>query len=415
MPDNPLSALPAAIARYFRRLGRGPAAAEPAADEGETRYHPCQGRADRAAAELAGHALPPALLDAFCLTPLEAGSPLFVGREAALQRLQQAVDAWRQQRPELVAVVGPPGCGVTSLLRQIETLLEAGERVTYHALDGRPASAVDALQSCAALFDIATVPDSLEELAGQINALEPRMIVLDNGHFLACRIMGASQAVRTFGALMVATQERHQWLLGCNDEAWHRLGYVHRADRFFQEVIELAPFARDELGALLAARLRAAGVALAPPEGETAESAAAEDTAAPAALGLGDSCIATLQQLSLGRPAPAFFHLLRALEASADAAALTLRPFVPFDYAPLDALARMEMFTLAEIVVHGGLTAPEHCSLLHLADPDSQMLLQRLCAMGLLERPGHADPHYRLVPTHVAAVTQRLQKANYLY
>ncbi|MBU0752611.1 MAG: ATP-binding protein [Gammaproteobacteria bacterium] len=415
MPDNPLSAVPAAIARYFRRLGHGQVAAEPATDDGETRYHPCQGRADRVAAELTGRALPPALLDAFQPAPLGPGSPLFVGREAYLQRLQKTVDAWRQQRPELVAVVGPPGCGVTSLLRQIETLLEAGERVDYHALDGRPASAVDALASCAALFDIATVPGSVEELAARINALEPRLIVLDNGHFLACRIMGASQAVRTFGALMVATQERHQWVLGCNDEAWRRLGYVHRADRFFEEVIELAPFEREGLGALLAARLRSAGVALALPEGEAADPAAAEDTDAPAAVGLTDSRIATLQQLSLGRPAPAFFHLLRALEVPTDATALILHPFVRFDYAALDALARMEMFTLAEIAVHGGLTAPEHCSLLHLADHDSQMLLQRLCAMGLLERPAGDTLRYRLVPVHVGAVTQRLHKANYLY
>lgn len=418
MPDLTPAALAATLSRGFHglaeRLGlRLEAAPSEAGDEPVCR-HPCEGRADRLALEYARGGVPESLLQVCDAAPLQGGDPRFVGREKELARLLRSLDAWREQQPAMMAVVGPQGCGVTSLLRQLEANLRPGESLTYHALEGRPASARDALMQCGALFGLGEAPTSFEQLVGVINALAPRMIVLDNGHFLACRIMGANETIRTLGALMAATQERHQWVLGCRDEAWRRLAYTHRADRFFTEVIEVPPFGGEELGALMGARFSAAGFALAP-----------LDTPTPAGDGEGGDAeeppllspdrLVKLHALSGGLPVPAFCHLLRALESGETG--WRVGDFVPFGYDALKALDRMESFTLAEIAVHGALTTAEHRNLLRLPEQESQMLLQRLCAQGLLERIHRdgVDTRYRLVPTHVATIVGRLHNANYLY
>lgn len=418
MPAHLPTGLIADPAQFVRRLGErfGLRAAQAAVveDEAVVARHPCEGRADRLAAEFARNGLPEPLLQAFAATPLEPGDTRFIGRTAARERLLACLDAWREQRPALVAVVGPQGCGVTSLLRQIEGGLRPGEQLTYRALDGRPASARDALVQCARLFGIEEAPVSVEQLAATINALDARLIVLDNGHYLACRIMGASESIRTLGALMVATQERHQWLLGCRLEAWRRLSYAHRADRFFTEVIALEAFDCEELTAVIAARCARAGLVLAEAD-SAADSAPAPVQDPAAAFRPPDAFMTQLHALSSGLPAAAGCHFLRAL--AADETGWHLGSCLPFDYGALKTLDRMESFTLAEIAVHGALTAAEHRSLLRLPEQESQMLLQRLCALGLLEHVAreNRETRYRLVPVHVGTVIACLHNANYLY
>ncbi|PKO71852.1 MAG: hypothetical protein CVU20_05020 [Betaproteobacteria bacterium HGW-Betaproteobacteria-14] len=410
MPDNPLAALRSRLAdlfRWLRETATGKAGQDAEKVEAAGKCPPCAGRSERVADELRARGLPENLVAACMAGPLGPGDVLFVGRSDALDRLAAALDAWRGQQPMMVAVTGPQGCGITSLLRQIETALQPGEEVTYRALDARPYTSQEALAQCGAFFGLDVRPDSIEELVGQINALEPRFIVLDNGHFLACRIMGASEAIRTVGAVMVATQERHQWVLGCHLQAWQRLSHAHQADRYFAETIELKGFDKDELGAVIEARFDAAGFALTPPGEAPAEG---DKRLLP------EGRLTALQQLSRGLPDAAFFHLLRAIEPGADGD-FALKDFAPFDYAALKTLSRAEMFALAEIAVHGTLTSAEHQALFRMREQESQMILQRLCGLCLLERFAGADgdARFRLVPVHAQAIATHLANANYLY
>lgn len=410
MPDNPLAALRPRLTELFRWLretATGKAGQDAEKIDGAGKCPPCAGRSDRVAAALGGRGLPEDLVAACLAGPLGPGDVFFVGRGDALERLNAALDAWRRQQPMMVAVTGPQGCGITSLLRQIETALQPGEEITYRALDVRPHTPQEALAQCGAFFGLDVRPDSIEELVGRINALDPRFIVLDNGHFLACRIMGASEAIRTVGAVMVATQERHQWVLGCHLQAWQRLSHAHQADRYFAETIALKGFDKDELGALIQARFDAAGFALAP----SGEAPAEGDRRL-----LPEGRLTALQQLSRGLPEAAFFHLLRAIEPGAEGE-FALKDFAPFDYAALKSLSRAEMFALAEIAVHGTLTGAEHQALFRMREQESQMILQRLCGLCLLERFAGADgdARFRLVPVHAQAIAAHLANANYLY
>ena len=409
MPEKPLEAIAAltdrARAWVRERMAQSGAAGETASEGVASLRSPRAGRSREIEALLGEATLPRPLAAQFALHALEAGDPRFVGRKDALDRLRLALDAWREQHPALIALIGPQGCGLTSLLRQLETSLRPGEEIHYHALNARPITPQEAMRQCGALFGLDVRPDRIDELVEQINALPPRLVLLDNGHYLACRIMGATETIRTLGAIMVATQERHQWVFACHEQAWRRLCYVHQTDRYFQEIVEIDPFDRDMLGQAVAARFAAADFALA--QDEDAE------TNAPVT----DARLEELHKLSGGFPGSAFFHLLRALEPVPEGAGLRLCRFLPFDYAALKDLVPAELFTLAEIAVHGALTAAEHQVLFRLREQESQMLLQRLRGLCLLERaPGRdGDAHYRLVPQHAAAIISRLARANYLY
>ncbi len=408
MPENPQQTFRSRITALWQGLGHELGwrkRDQTATTEAGEPHHPCIARADRMVDALRARGLPEALLETCFSGPLAAGDARFVERSNALDRLSLALEAWRRQRPLLVALIGTQGGGSTTLLRQLEGRLESGETISYRALATRVHSRQEALAQCAALFDLQLEPACIEALIDRINALEPRFLVIDNGHFLACRIMGASDAILTFGAVMVATQERHQWILACHSEAWRRLSHVYQADRYFAEVIELDNPDKAALGAMIDARFAAAGFALATPDGVKPE--------APA---LSEARLAALHQLSRGLPTAAFFHLLHAIEPTADGG-FTLTDFRPIDYSALKGLARSELFTLAEITVHGALTSAEHQAMFRTSEEESQMTLQRLCGLCLLERVSSADGQTRfgLVAIHMPAVATQLANANYLY
>ncbi len=349
--------------------------------------------------------VPEVCCEAFAASPLAAGSPLLAGRERELESLTACVSAWRAGDKTMLAVTGPAGCGLSSFLRQIETLTTGGERVCYHRLDVRPRDSAEALAIAASLFDITDPPADFDALRERALACEPHILVLDGGHALASRIMGSAQAMRGLGALMVATLERHLWVVGSHEQAWRRLIYLHQADRYFSHHIALGYLDASGLEATITARLERSGYRLAP--GDTA-TPGANDTALPRAL-------ADLQRLSQGKPDLAFFHLLRAATFAPGEREFNLGAWRKLDYSPLRQLDRDDYFTLAEIAAHGGLGAAEHQAIFRARPEDTRLRLAHLGRLGLVECPPGNAGQYRLVPLFAEAIIAHLVNGNYLY
>ncbi|MGB5337464.1 MAG: AAA family ATPase [Gammaproteobacteria bacterium] len=366
----------------------------------------CLAQAARQAQRYAEMALPDALLQAFTGEPLAAGDVRFIGREEQMKRLQAAIELWRAGRSTMVVVTGPQGSGITSLLQQVARQVGDDEVCRYGKLTHRPYDINDTLELLGAIVGCKQAVGSVEELVAYINELPPGVFTIDNGHFLACRIMGANEVIRIFGAVMVATQHRHLWVLGCEEYAWRRLAYVYRADRYFSNRIELPLFSEAELGECLSTRLQASGSTL--NSGMTGV-----DTHTPA---LPASQLSALCKLSNGKPDFAFSYFLSFLLVHEDNTRLELQPVVALDFSILKQLISEELFTLAEVAAHGQLTIDDHCAVFRSSQEESWLLLERLYHQCLLDKDDSAaEATYRLVPLYSDVITAYLAKANYLY
>lgn len=359
-------------------------------------------------AGLAVRGIPEALLEVFSELPLDSADPRFTGREAALGIAADALGRWRAGQAAMVVVSGPRGCGVTSLLRHFGTLMRSDEHLRYECLTRRLTDVDHTMAQVAHLFDLDAIPDTLDELVQAVNLVPPRVVAVDDGFWLASRVMGSFQALRTLGAVMVASQERHLWVLGCPAEAWRRICYLHQAERYFSHRIELGFFDAKEFAALVNNRLVAAGLAE-----PTAEHAEAEEETPPLGRHL-----AAIHRQTRGKLDLAFFHLLRTLSIDRESGELGFEPLVPINFAVLRELGRDELFTLAEIAAHGCLGGREHQALFRLSPEDSRMRLEYLCRRNLIEAVGSGaggEANYRLVPMFSDAITSHLVNANYLY
>ncbi|MGB5541172.1 MAG: ATP-binding protein [Gammaproteobacteria bacterium] len=405
-PDTFLAPAAAAFARLYRALRRrlAPKTAEQS-EPAEVQTDLCLAQSARLASHYAALALPEGLLRACSAEPLDADDARFVGRDEQTARLLAALERWRTGRNAMVAVTGPQGCGISSLLRQLSRHVTGHETCRYGELKHRPYDVSQTLALLGGVVGCEQPCASVEQLVEYINGLPPQVIVIDNGHFLACRIMGANEAIRVFGAVMVATQQRHLWVLGCQEHAWRRLVYVYHADRYFTDLIELPLFSEAELGLGLAARLQAAGLA--------SVSGTAGDERLPTALA---RQMPTLHKLSNGKYDLACFYFLTALLVQDEDGQPDIQAVRALDFSALKDLISEELFTLAEVAAHGQLTIDDHCAVFRSTHDESWLLLERLYHRCLLDRDDTgAGPGYFLVPPYSDVITRHLAKLNYLY
>lgn len=218
--------------------------------------------------------------------------------------------------------------------------------------------------------------------------------------------MGAHAAIRIFGAVMVASQQRHLWVLGCEEFAWRRLMYIYRADRYFTDHIELDMLSAAELNQCLAIRQQVSGVTL-------DSTMASGDSDLPDVL---EKELVTLYKLSNGKPDLAFFYYLRSLQLNSESQLVEMLSLEALDFSALKSLISEELFTLTEVAVHGRMTIDEHRALFRSSHEESWLLLERLYQQCLLDRDEDGDdPAYRLVSVYSQVISRYLTNANYLY
>ncbi len=366
----------------------------------------CLAQSARRARHYKEKALPEALLQAFTVEPLAAGDVRFVGREEGLTRISSALELWRAGQSTMISVTGLQGCGLSSFLLQLEQSVGSNGTFRYSKLTRRPYDINDTLTMLSEFVGFEQPAKNVEELLGRINELPPRVFVIDNGYFLSCRVMGAHAAIRVFGAVMVATQQRHLWILGCEEYAWRRLTYIYHADRYFTDRIQLAMFSGPDLDQCLALRQQMSGVLL-------NSKMDGGDKELPDDL---ESELPTLYKLSNGKPDLAFFYYLGGLQVNPDNKQLDMKSVSALDFSALKKLIREELFTLAEVAVHGNMTIDDHRALFRSSREESWLLLERLYQQCLLDKDEtEEEPRYRLVPVYSEVISRYLTSTNYLY
>lgn len=354
------------------------------------------------------HRLPASIVSAFDTLPLKPQDPRFVGREEALERLVDALNDWRNERAGLTAVVAPHGAGITSLLNQVRSEIASTETLSCLSLAKKPCSAADALRLINCIFQFEQQPETTAEMILAIKNSPPRVIIIDDGHMLLSRKMGNLAAVQTIGAVLVATQHCHCWIIGCAKQAWRRLSFLYQSDRFFSKILELEYFSAVELREVIERRFYGLGYEW------FARSEQEKDKSDPMI-----EKFKQLHNISEGLPAMAFFILLFAIETDSEQSKLKLSTFSHLDNSVIKSCSVEEMFSLAEIFVHGVMDHADHETLFRISPEQSLLRLERLCRLGILNRIA-TDEHYTsnsyyLSPILAQAMVSHLVLSNLLY
>lgn len=370
----------------------------------------------------------------FAFAPLT--DPQFLaGRDDDLAEVEASRERWRAGGPGCLAVISPPGAGVTSFLNVVSTRLSdeapRGVRLILRErcldevlLAGRIARWLG--------LDGAT---SLDHLAQTVTASPkgavPGLVILEGVEHLHMRAPGGGTLFRRFMTFVSRTEARMFWILSVTSSAWQLLRT--RAPEMAGETrrLTLKPLSPDELRDAITSRHLRSGLPL-----EYVEPRVGADALRTRARRIHTTdrqqqlieknYFERLHRASLGSIRLALFHWLRSADFTSVEGSLLVRPLEPLS-PPTDMLDLTQSFALKAILDHGTLSAREYREVLRTSDEECAHTLRSLEENHFIKAfrspdEAHRSPdepapetRYRLRPLMTGAVLAHLRSRNILH
>ncbi|WP_137225987.1 hypothetical protein [Shewanella sp. MEBiC00475] len=370
----------------------------------------------------------------------------FVGREQQQQQMREIIELWCQRQGELTAVIVPSGAGLSAFLAQVMSLLTTmhndisaasqnkslstpkidsssststlhikplPEQVLYMSFYQAPLSAKEAIANICYCFNIAP-PDTITDAIKLINQQNSQLIIIDDVHKLMIRMMGNSQALMTFATIMMETRKQHCWLLGCETYTWQRLSAQYQIGHLVSNLLEFNYFNAKELAQIQTQQLDKLGLINTEQHVDVnsveAKPAQVTDKEPPF-----EDQLKQLYSISQGHPALALLLLQYSLNHQVDINADETKQeneikIYQINISALKNCKDSDLFSLAEIYVHGGLRVHQHAHIFTISIEKSILQLEYLVRQGLLQvhysEQDFVAHYYRITPllTNIIAI-----------
>lgn len=361
--------------------------------------------------------LPERYLRFFLPTPLQ-DEGLLVGRENELERLERAFQNWRDGHPTSAALVGPQGCGKTTLMNCFEKRALGDQPLVRHDITKRLGTEPLVIAFFSHLFQLGTSFETVEPLIDAILHAEPRSILLEGGHNILLRVVGGRKAAETFLYIMLSTRRRHFYLLTCRHLPWKNMDRHVGASRYFSHVITADPLSEDGLKDALTLRLKASGaqVRFCGSEEEVKQQKTADGNAGHEKE---DGFYRAVSANSGRNVYAALYFLLLCCRYDSGTQSFCLYPPDPLDMAFLKEIDRLHLLSLAELTGHGVLTLQEHGRIFRTDPLRSKIIFEYLEQLKLISpvliQDNSEETVYDLSPVVHHFITTTLDQLNLLY
>ena len=360
----------------------------------------------------------PAYAELFRPRPLK-DLRLFVEREDACERLEALVERWREGRGCAAALVGPDGGGKTTLLNWLQEQLPGSETGPRLVMRKGIQTEQAMIHFFSEAFALGSQCHSLDELGHSLSMQKRQVVLVDDLQYLLLRTMENQEAVQAFMAVLLATRGRFLWVLGVREWAWARLNDLFGLHRYVTEAIPVPYFEAESLQRSLRLRQEASGLPL-----------LFEDEGEPDAVeendieewkvrqeSLAKECFKSIYSVSRGNPSAAFFFWLNRARRESEGVSLRSCPDVDLEF--LRTLDNIYLFTLTELLVHGGLTLEEYGEIFQHDPLESRLILdyleQRRLVRRVTEEASVPTVIYQVNPVFYTPITKTLEATHILY
>ncbi|WP_351075690.1 ATP-binding protein [Shewanella sp. CAL98-MNA-CIBAN-0140] len=374
------------------------------------------------------------------LYPSLYSSDDFVGRETQISQITDVMNQWRNHHGEISAIVSPAGAGRSSFLGQLPHLLQIiyaqdAKNTLTPAVKPLPAqwllmsfyqaplSPNEAIAHVCYCFGI-TPPTTITETIAAINQQPPQLIMIDDMHKLMLRVMGNYQALVTFATIVMETRKHHCWIISCEKFAWQRLSAQYQIHHFIKHVIQLDYFNATELATIQTKKLLDLGLISNDfiPKSHLLRKVQTNNDQANAVNPYNDQ-LKQLCTISQGHPKLATLLLQYSLAHQVDISSDN-RPSHGIDICRINSSALQQckdndLFSLAEIYIHGGLRVAQHGHIFAITIEQSSLQLEYLARQGLIvaqySQQDFAEHFYFITPTLSEIIASHLVNNNKLF
>jgi hypothetical protein len=351
--------------------------------------------------------LPPVCRRLFTAGALQ-NREFMVGKDKDLDALRELFEHWQEGHLCSIAVTGPDGSGKTSLINCFQS--ELGDRlpVLRLSIKGRLTSEAQLLEACRQWFDLENPPADFDTVEAHLNSLPRGIVIMENLHNLLLRTVGGLDAIRAFLRLLLASRHRLLWVVTVRQYPWQRMRHLLNVDRYFTHRQQTLFSSEEEICEALMLRTQTSSYPVVFLNGEDSAQASNEKNSQ---AGLRKRYFSDLFAATRGNMQAAIYYWLMCLEYDEQQKTLRVSPLGKLDYSPLRSLEGPQLYALAEIVAHGGLSIAEHAAIFAGGRLQSRLLLEHLAQLNLLEFPS-AEDRYQLNPLFFASISSLLETRN---
>lgn len=397
----------------------------------------------------------------------------FVGREAQTKQISDVINLWRNHHGEISAIVAPAGAGLSAFLGQLPSILASLNAQTQDSSTSKakplpkkrlimsfynaPLSASDAIANVCYCFNIpppeVMTDTTITDIIIAINQLPAQLIVIDDLHKLMLRMMGNAQALVTFATIVMETRKHHCWILGCEKFAWQRLSAQYQITHFIKHVITFDYFNAKELASIQTKQLVDLGLIgddyltletdkAEPNQTQKSSEATHTESEKNDEVNPYDDQLKQLYMISQGHPKLAKLLLQYSLTHQADIAQSSSNnksdngsknnsnkvtdnnskqctDICKVNASVLPLCQDNDLFSLAEIYIHGGLRVAQHAHIFAQTIEQSSLQLAYLARQGLIiaqySQRDFAQHFYFITPALSKIIASHLVNNNKLF
>ena len=367
-----------------------------------------------------GQSLPPVYRRLFNNSPLRSREFL-VARDDEMETLAEVLSRWQEGRTCSVAITGPEGSGKTSLVNCFVSEYGAKHPIACCRVEKRLRSEQDVLELFQNWFAEAPPLHSLFEVVTYMRSQDPFILVVEDTHNLLLRTIGGRQAAEAFLYVLLATRAHCLWLVTFRKYPFIRMDYQLRLGQYFTHQIQTLFHDSAEIQDMLLLRQHTTGYAL-----HFIDTADKKKDKEPSAEEIAERQKELLSKFfrqmfeaCCGNLQAALYYWQLSVHYNAESKEIEVSPLGKIDYRFVRELDRISLFTLSEIISHGGLSAAEHSEIFRLPILRSRLILDYLRQISLAETQGcdeQGRPElYNINPTFVGPVSVILESLNILY
>ncbi len=350
----------------------------------------------------------------FTLGPLK-NREFLVARDEELKTLDDLYKRWENGKSCSLAVIGPEGSGKTSLANCFASEYGARGNLLRFEITQRLRTEQEVIALFHQWFAIEEPTETLDALVQQLRSRPRGMLLIEGGHNLFLRVVGGGRAAEVFFYLVLATRQHFLWQITFRKIPWTRMDYQFGISRFFTHQLPTLLADQQEIRQALMLRQRISGYPLdfLGNDNETAETTREELNKRE------ERFFRELFAASGGNLDAALYYWLLCLTYDPEKQRFAACHLGKIDFSFLRSLDRDQLFTLAEVLGHGGLSACEHSKIFHCDLLHSRLQLDFLSSLGLLLAASSSDNDepipYRLNPVYYTPVTSTLEAMHIIH